>query len=94
MKAFCSQCTPLDGMDDEARVRSDVPQRLTHEMDSSRMTQDKQSKSRPLRPPVAFDPVEAALKQIFNDVASEDVPDDFADLVAQLTTKSTEKKDT
>lgn len=58
------------------------------------MTQDKEDKSKPLRPPVAFDPVEAALKQIFNDVASEDVPDDFADLVAQLTTKSADKKDT
>lgn len=51
------------------------------------MTQDNPPKAKPSRPPVAFDPVEAALKQIFNDVASEDVPDDFADLVAQLTSK-------
>lgn len=34
--------------------------------------------------PLPFDPVEAALRQIFDDVASEDVPPDFADLVAKL----------
>lgn len=57
------------------------------------MTDDKQPQPRPQTPPVAFDPVEAALRQIFNDVAAEDIPDDFADLVAQLTTKSSEEKD-
>lgn len=41
------------------------------------MTEDK-------GPKLAFDPVEAALRQIFDEVASEEVPDDFADLVAQL----------
>jgi hypothetical protein len=34
--------------------------------------------------PLPFDPVEAALRQIFDDVASEDIPPDFADLVAKL----------
>lgn len=57
------------------------------------MTDDKQPKPKVTQPPVAFDPVEAALRQIFDDVAAEDVPDDFADLVAQLTTKSNDSKD-
>lgn len=35
-------------------------------------------------PPMAFDPVEAALREIFDDVASEDVPADFAELIAKL----------
>lgn len=41
---------------------------------------------------MAFDPVEAALRQIFDDVASEDVPDDFSDLVAKLTDKPVRPK--
>ena len=57
------------------------------------MTDDKQPKSDSPQPPMAFDPVEAALRQIFDDVAAEDVPADFADLVAQLTTGSNQKKD-
>jgi hypothetical protein len=57
------------------------------------MTEDKQPKPKAPQPPVAFDPVEAALRQIFDDVAAEDIPDDFADLVAQLTTKATDDKD-
>lgn len=52
------------------------------------MTDDKQPQPKGPQPPVAFDPVEAALRQIFDDVAAEDVPADFADLVAQLTPKS------
>lgn len=54
---------------------------------------DKQPKAKPPHPPAAFDPVEAALRQIFDDVASEDIPADFADLVAQLTSKPSDKKD-
>lgn len=57
------------------------------------MTEDKQPKPKEPQPPVAFDPVEAALRQIFDDVAAEDIPADFADLVAQLTPKSSDKKD-
>jgi len=57
------------------------------------MTEKKHPEAKRAQPPVAFDPVEAALRQIFDDVAAEDVPDDFADLVAQLTTKSSDKKD-
>jgi len=34
--------------------------------------------------PLPFDPVEAALRQIFDNVASEDIPPDFADLIAKL----------
>lgn len=56
------------------------------------MTEKKQPEPKREQPPVAFDPVEAALRQIFDDVAAEDVPDDFADLVAQLTTKSSDEK--
>lgn len=56
------------------------------------MTDDKQPKSKAPQPPVAFDPVEAALRQIFDDVAAEDIPADFADLVAQLTPRSNDKK--
>lgn len=41
-------------------------------------------KSQNADPPMAFDPVEAALRQIFDNVASEDLPEDFADLVAKL----------
>lgn len=57
------------------------------------MTDDKQPKPKAPQPPVAFDPVEAALRQIFDEVAAEEVPADFADLVAQLAPKSSEKKD-
>lgn len=53
------------------------------------MTERKQSADTgaKAKPGMAFDPVEAALRQIFDDVASEDVPDDFSDLVAKLTDK-------
>lgn len=53
------------------------------------MTQRKQAggKGENANPGMAFDPVEAALRQIFDDVASEDVPVDFNDLVAKLTDK-------
>jgi hypothetical protein len=44
-----------------------------------RETKDKESVH-----PLPFDPVEAALRQIFDDVASEDIPPDFADLIAKL----------
>ncbi|MCX9146530.1 NepR family anti-sigma factor [Erythrobacter sp. WG] len=57
------------------------------------MTEKKQPEPKREQPAVAFDPVEAALRQIFDDVAAEDIPDDFADLVAQLTTKSSDEKD-
>lgn len=57
------------------------------------MKHDNQPKGAKPKPPVAFDPVEAALRQIFDDVASEEVPADFADLVAQLTGKAGEQKD-
>lgn len=43
-------------------------------------------------PPTSFDPVEAALRQMFDEVASEDVPDDFAGLVAELAKKAREAK--
>lgn len=56
------------------------------------MTVDKRRKSEKTNPPVAFDPVEAALRQIFDQVAAESVPPDFSDLVAQLLEKTSEKK--
>ena len=51
------------------------------------MTEEKRDKREKLKTPVAFDPVEAALKQMFDDVASEEVPEDFADLIAKLSDK-------
>lgn len=53
------------------------------------MTERKQAgdKGAKASPGMAFDPVEAALRQIFDEVASEDVPGDFSDLVAKLTDK-------
>lgn len=51
------------------------------------MTDEKREKREKMKTPVAFDPVEAALKQMFDDVASEEVPDDFADLISKLSDK-------
>ncbi|MHA7820074.1 MAG: NepR family anti-sigma factor [Erythrobacter sp.] len=51
------------------------------------MTDEKREKREKLNKAVAFDPVEAALKQMFDDVASEEVPEDFADLIAKLSDK-------
>lgn len=62
-------------------------------MEVFKMTEKKQPEEKRAQPLVAFDPVRAALRQIFDDIAAEDVPNDFADLVAQLNTKSSEKKD-
>ena len=58
------------------------------------MTERKQPKDKAPKagPPMAFDPVEAALRQIFDNVASEDVPADFADLVAKLGKNRNERK--
>lgn len=49
------------------------------------MTDPKHQKDGVKSPPMAFDPVDAALRQIFDDLAAEDIPDDFADLVSKLT---------
>ena len=35
-------------------------------------------------PDLAFDPVDAALRQLFDAVSAENIPDDFADLIARL----------
>ena len=51
------------------------------------MSDEKREKREKHKTPVAFDPVEAALKQMFDDVASEDVPEDFAELIAKLSDK-------
>jgi hypothetical protein len=48
----------------------------------------KPPEKRPINaPPPAFDPIEAALRQMFNDMAQEDVPDEFEQLVAQFARK-------
>lgn len=47
------------------------------------MNQKKEEQGAP-SPPLAFDPVEAALRQIFDDVENEEIPSDFAALVARL----------
>jgi anti-sigma factor RsiW len=42
------------------------------------------SGSVPKPPKLAFDPLEAALRQLFDDVADEPVPDDFLQLIQKL----------
>jgi|GEM_PF-7125429 len=37
-----------------------------------------------ISPDLAFDPVEAALRQLFEEMSAEEIPDDFMALVAQL----------
>ena len=49
------------------------------------MADHKHQKDGVKSPPMAFDPVDAALRQIFEELASEEVPEDFADLVSKLT---------
>lgn len=39
-------------------------------------------------PEMAFDPIEAALRQLHDTVASEDIPDDFLRLLDQLDDRS------
>lgn len=39
-------------------------------------------------PDLAFDPIEAALRQLHDNVASEDIPDDFLRLLDQLDDRS------
>ena len=51
------------------------------------MSDEKREKREKFKTPVAFDPVEAALKQMFDEVAAEEVPEDFADLIAKLSDK-------
>ncbi|MGY6551535.1 MAG: NepR family anti-sigma factor [Erythrobacter sp.] len=52
-----------------------------------------QPKNKGKSPPMAFDPVEAALRQVFDDIASEDVPEQFNDLIAKLTKDIPREKD-
>jgi Anti-sigma factor NepR len=47
----------------------------------------KPERGTPPPPELAFDPLEAALRQLFDDVAAEAVPDDFMQLVAKLENK-------
>ena len=42
------------------------------------------SAPKPSRVELAFDPVEAALRELFDDMAAEAVPDDFVRLIEQL----------
>ena len=84
---------PLLGVVGELALSPECTNAASDETEISSMTEPKQPKSKSAHPPVAFDPVEAALRQIFNDVAAEEIPDDFAALVAQLDPKSGEKKE-
>ena len=56
--------------------------------------QKRQTDAKEPLPPLPFDLVEAALRQIFTNVASEDIPSDFADLIAKLEegSRQTEEK--
>lgn len=70
--------------------------------DSSYMPEDELRKKRPAgkgrrseplteansMPDLAFDPIEAALRQLHDNVASEDIPDDFLRLLDQLDDRS------
>lgn len=40
------------------------------------------------RPDMAFDPIAAALRQLHEQIASEQIPDDFLDLLDQLDDRS------
>ncbi|MGL5836955.1 MAG: NepR family anti-sigma factor [Sphingorhabdus sp.] len=45
---------------------------------------DGNDKSKKMRTKSAFDPVEAALRQLYDDVAGEEIPDDFMNLLDRL----------
>jgi Anti-sigma factor NepR len=40
------------------------------------------------RTPMAFDPVQAALRQLHDDIVAEDIPDDFLKLLDRLDGKT------
>lgn len=50
----------------------------------------KPERRKAVQPGLAFDPLEAALRQLFDEVAAEEIPDDFMKLVKQLENKSRE----
>ncbi len=50
----------------------------------------KPERPKAVQPRLAFDPLEAALRQLFDEVAAEEIPDDFMKLVKQLENKSRE----
>lgn len=52
---------------------------------------DEYKDKKPLRRPrtqSAYDPVKAALRQLYDKVIAEEIPDDFLDLVNRLDTQS------
>lgn len=54
----------------------------------------KNNSDRPARaepPPQAFDPIDAALRQMFDKMSEEEVPDDFSALVAQFAQQQRER---
>lgn len=51
----------------------------------------KPERRKAVQPGLAFDPLEAALRQLFDEVAAEEIPDDFMKLVKQLESKSREE---
>lgn len=53
-------------------------------------TENKLSSARDT-PEMAFDPIEAALRQLHDSVASEEIPDDFLRLLDQLDDRSSPK---
>jgi hypothetical protein len=57
------------------------------------MSKDRHQPGSPGKPPpTAFDPIEAALRQMFNEVEREDVPDDFSELVAKFAKQQRKSK--
>lgn len=57
------------------------------------MSKDSQPTGRPIEPPpTAFDPIEAALRQMFSEVEREQVPEDFSELVAKFAQQQKKSK--
>lgn len=52
---------------------------------------DNKLSTAPETPEMAFDPIEAALRQLHESVASEEIPDDFVRLLDQLDDRSSPK---
>ncbi|EAQ28039.1 two-component response regulator [Erythrobacter sp. NAP1] len=54
---------------------------------ASTMTNERKQRS------TSFDPIDAALRQMFNEVEKEEVPDEFCDLIAEFASKQTRSRE-
>jgi hypothetical protein len=62
----------------------DSPVMPDRDQPKSRAKAPRQPASRAEGPDLAFDPIAAALRQLHESVAAEEIPDDFLDLLDQL----------